>query len=150
MACDVAPLAMFCFLRHHCHQWFFNGFGIRQSLVTIVFDGCAPWDQYSFDTTERKEASIYLACKGNSQEKSCFWKPPKYGSTGFLSPSTQCVGSNTWHLVCQGSSTEWRILSTVKNLQPYMYPVDTHMWLAEAKTFCFLWKKFSCIKIDGT
>ena len=114
MACDVAPLAMFCFLRHHCHQWFFNGFGIRQSLVTMVFDGCAPWDQYSFDTTERKEASIYLACKGNSQEKSCFWKPPKYGSTGFLSPSTQCVGSNTWHQVCQGSSTEWRFHPQLK------------------------------------
>jgi len=27
---------------NHWDQWFFNGFGRRQELVTMVFDGCAP------------------------------------------------------------------------------------------------------------
>ena len=35
---------------NHWDQWFSDGFGIRQPLVTMVFDGCAPlvrrWNGY--------------------------------------------------------------------------------------------------------
>merc|ERR1719420_1936693 len=35
---------------NHWNQWFSDGFGIRQPLVTMVFDGCAPlvrrWNGY--------------------------------------------------------------------------------------------------------
>ena len=35
---------------NHWDQWFFDGFGVRQPLVTMVFDGCAPlvrrWNGY--------------------------------------------------------------------------------------------------------
>ena len=35
---------------NHWDQWFSDGFGVRQPLVTIVFDGCAPfvgrWNGY--------------------------------------------------------------------------------------------------------
>ena len=104
---------------------------------------------FAFETAKKERNYSIYSCKENSKEKSVFETTQIWLNWG-ISPSTQCVGSHTWHQVCQGSSTEWRILSTVKNLQPYMYPVDTHMWLAEAKTFCLIWKKFSCIKIDGT
>ena len=28
--------------RNHWDQWFFDAFGIRQPLITMVFNGCAP------------------------------------------------------------------------------------------------------------
>ena len=35
---------------NHWDQWFSDGFGVRQPLVTMVFDGCAPsvrrWNGY--------------------------------------------------------------------------------------------------------
>ena len=35
---------------NHWDQWFSNGFGVRQPLVTMIFDGCAPlvrrWNGY--------------------------------------------------------------------------------------------------------
>ena len=35
---------------NHCDQWFSDGFGVRQPLVTMVFDSCAPlirrWNGY--------------------------------------------------------------------------------------------------------
>ena len=35
---------------NHWDQWFFDGFGVRQPLLTMVFDGCAPlvrrWNGY--------------------------------------------------------------------------------------------------------
>ena len=35
---------------NHWDQWFSNGFGVGQTLVTMVFDGCAPlvrrWNGY--------------------------------------------------------------------------------------------------------
>ena len=35
---------------NHWDQWFSNGFGVKQPLVTMVFDGCAPlvlrWNGY--------------------------------------------------------------------------------------------------------
>ena len=34
----------------HWDQWFYDGFGVRQPLVSMVFDGCAPlvrrWNGY--------------------------------------------------------------------------------------------------------
>ena len=30
---------------NHWDKWFSDGFGVRQPLVTMVFDGCAPLDQ---------------------------------------------------------------------------------------------------------
>ena len=29
----------------HCFQWVFNGFGVNQPLISIVFDGHGPLDQ---------------------------------------------------------------------------------------------------------
>ena len=45
---------------NHWDQWFSDGFGIRQPLVTMVFDGCAPlvrrWNGY----VPSSKSNIYL------------------------------------------------------------------------------------------
>ena len=48
---------------NHWDQWFSNGFGVRQPLVTMVFDGCAPlvrrWNGY-VPSSKSKPVSVKL------------------------------------------------------------------------------------------
>ena len=44
---------------NHWDQWFSNGFGVGQTLVTMVFDGCAPlvrrWNGYVPSSKSNKD-----------------------------------------------------------------------------------------------
>ena len=51
---------------NHWDQWFSDGFGVRQPLVTMVFDGCAPlvrrWNGYvpSSKSIDRSQSDFYF------------------------------------------------------------------------------------------
>lgn len=97
---------------------------------------------------KRKETipSIHARKTPKKNQFFVFWKPPKYDSTGVSLQAHNVQEAIPGIRCAKVSSTEWRISSTVKNLQPGMYPVDTHMWLAEAKTFCFYGKNSLALK----
>ena len=52
---------------NHWDQWFSDGFGVRQPLVTMVFDGCAPlvrrWNGY----VPSLKSIGYVPCKCKSR-----------------------------------------------------------------------------------
>ena len=50
---------------NHWDQWFSNGFGVGQTLVTMVFDGCAPlvrrWNGYVPSSKSKLAGQWFLA-----------------------------------------------------------------------------------------
>ena len=59
---------------------------------------------FAFETAKKERNYSIYPCKENSKEKSvfCFLETTQIWLNRGISPSTQCVGSNTWHQVCQG------------------------------------------------
>ena len=58
---------------NHWDQWFSDGFGVRQPLVTMVFDGCAPlvrrWNGY----VPSSKSSMYSWIGEGERQWNCIW-----------------------------------------------------------------------------
>ena len=59
---------------NHWDQWFSDGFGVRQPLVTMVFDGCAPlvrrWNGY-VPSSMSNLGKPFLKLRGSPQKAFC-------------------------------------------------------------------------------
>ena len=103
---------------------------------------------FAFETAKKERNYSIYSCKENSKEKSvfCFLETTQIWLNRGISPSTQCVGSNTWHQVCQGK-LHWMedFIHSWKSPTLYVSSGHTHV-VGRGQNFLLLWKKFSCIK----
>ena len=77
---------------NHWDQWFSDGFGVRQPLVTMVFDGCAPlvrrWNGYVPSSKSRDKSYLRysiakilgpVGCKIRWFKRASFWRGANFG-----------------------------------------------------------------------